>query len=290
MVNYINGKIYKFVHQPTQKLYLGSTAQALSKRRHDHLNKTVGSSLLYQMVLTTNRKDWVIILVCKYPCGSKDELETEEYRHIAAYPEQSMLLNEKGLAKVVAEQEAAQRVVEATAKAVALSRPSAALSEVIHTVLTPQEVHELNTHAQAALADNTKRSYRADVNAFTGYLTERFPDVVDPRKATAEHVAAFLNHEMKSGKCISTVQHRYSCIRKHVLPHLPGQEWTAIAQMMRGMKRTAAITGKGAATTGKQPLLLADLQKVLGTAVCDAAEGKLIARQQVRDRALLLYM
>ena len=164
-----------------------------------------------------------------------------------------------------------------------------AVGLAVKTDLNPEEIEELNAFAEASLSANSRRSYQADINAFAAFCKERFPHVPDVRQATAEHVCAFLGHEVKAGRCISTVQHRYACIRKHVLSHLTAEEWKPVATQMQGMRRTAAITGKGAATTGKAPLLIADLEKLLGTEVC-AAEAERDALRATRDRALLLFL
>ena len=165
-----------------------------------------------------------------------------------------------------------------------------AVGLAVKTDLNPEEIEELNAFAQASLSANSRRSYQADINAFAAFCKERFPHVPDVRKATTEHVCAFLNAEVKAGRCISTVQHRYACLRKHVLSHLTTEQWKPVATQMQGMRRTAAITGKGAATTGKEPLLLPDLQRVLDTDLCSAPAGAELTLTQLRDRALLLFM
>ena len=167
-----------------------------------------------------------------------------------------------------------------------------AVGQPVKTDLNSEEIEELNAFAQASLSANSCRSYQADINAFAASCKERFPHASDVRKATTEHVCASLNYEVKAGRCISTVVHRYACLRKHVLSHLPADDWKTIAQLMHGIKRKPPITGKGAATTGKEPLLIADLQKLLGTQVCTPKDGAdaADALAAVRDRALLLFL
>ncbi len=58
---------------------------------------------------------------------------------------------------------------------------------------------------------------------------------------------------------------------------------------MHGMRRTAAITGKGAANTIEEPLLMADLEKLLGTEV-STPKDEADALCALRDRAMLMFL
>lgn len=81
MPNYQNGKIYKLVSNLTDKIYIGSTTQSLSQRmgghRKDYKNKyNIASSILVAY------GDAKPILIKKYPCNSREELEAEERVYI----------------------------------------------------------------------------------------------------------------------------------------------------------------------------------------------------------------
>ncbi len=82
MPNYQNGKIYKIVSNLTDKIYIGSTTMTLSQRMGGHRkdyknkNKNVSSSILLDY------GDAKIILIKKYPCDGKNNLEAEERVYI----------------------------------------------------------------------------------------------------------------------------------------------------------------------------------------------------------------
>lgn len=82
--NYQNGKIYKIVSNVSDKIYIGSTCQPLSKRlsRHRSLYK---SYLKTKKGFTTSfsvleEGNYEIILVENFPCSNQEELRKRE-RH-----------------------------------------------------------------------------------------------------------------------------------------------------------------------------------------------------------------
>jgi hypothetical protein len=87
MVNYANGKIYKICSiNDEDECYIGSTTQHICKRmakhRHEYINKPYGSTnskILFDKYGIENCK---IVLITKFPCNCKEELEAEEAKHI----------------------------------------------------------------------------------------------------------------------------------------------------------------------------------------------------------------
>jgi len=70
---YKRGKIYKLVSSQTDKIYIGSTIQSLGQRKALHKFRPTKSS----KNITCNQ-DWDIVLIKKFPCNCKKELEREE--------------------------------------------------------------------------------------------------------------------------------------------------------------------------------------------------------------------
>jgi hypothetical protein len=82
MPDYQNGKIYKIIDLESNECYIGSTTLALSQRLAQHvrdykyyLNKKKKSITSFKII---EKNDYVIILVEKYPCDSKEELHARE--------------------------------------------------------------------------------------------------------------------------------------------------------------------------------------------------------------------
>jgi len=78
MPDYQNAKIYKLVSPHTDKIYIGSTVQKYLCQRlavHKH-SKKYSSKKLFEL------GDVEIILIEKYPCDSRLELEKRERYHI----------------------------------------------------------------------------------------------------------------------------------------------------------------------------------------------------------------
>ena len=81
-MNYENGKVYKLISDHTDKIYIGSTCQPLSKRKNQHKTNYkkyddgkhhyITSFELFKL----GNVD--IILVENYPCKSKEELHARE--------------------------------------------------------------------------------------------------------------------------------------------------------------------------------------------------------------------
>ena len=95
MPDYKNGKIYKIECQETNRIYIGSTCQpTVAGRLRGHMqclrryqrgkcNYTSSFSILE----TGNYK---CLLVCNYPCNTKDELTTKEAEYIRQYKKDDM--------------------------------------------------------------------------------------------------------------------------------------------------------------------------------------------------------
>jgi len=79
---YSNGKIYKIISENSEKYYIGSTTQPLSKRFSDHKsnykmfqNGKYDNCSSFNVVKEENCK---IILIEEYPCENKNQLESRE--------------------------------------------------------------------------------------------------------------------------------------------------------------------------------------------------------------------
>jgi hypothetical protein len=69
MPDYSNGKIYKIIDESDDEIYVGSTVQELKTRFRTH-----GMFTTYKR----DKQSCKIILIERYPCKSKRELETRE--------------------------------------------------------------------------------------------------------------------------------------------------------------------------------------------------------------------
>ena len=77
MVDYQNGKIYKIMFMVTDELYVGSTAQPLKDRMSQHRCQRSNKAKIQAFKTNTNIR---MILLEKYSCGDRDELnEREQY-------------------------------------------------------------------------------------------------------------------------------------------------------------------------------------------------------------------
>ena len=86
MVNYQKGKIYKIESIEVKCMYIGSTCQLLCQRIAKHktyMRETKKHYYSSSEVLKYN--DAKIYLLLKYPCNSKEELETKEGEYIKKY-------------------------------------------------------------------------------------------------------------------------------------------------------------------------------------------------------------
>lgn len=103
MPNYQNGKIYKLISDQSDKIYIGSTTQSLSRRlaKHKsdyHVNKknntcTISSLLIVQF------SDVKIILIEKCPCDNIEELLSREQYWIDFF--KSQIINKNDAVKNV---------------------------------------------------------------------------------------------------------------------------------------------------------------------------------------------
>jgi len=96
MTDYKKGKIYKIECQETNRIYIGSTCQpTVAGRLRGHVyqwrdyKKGKGHSKLtsFSILETGNYK---CLLVCNYPCNTKDELTAKEAEYIRQYKNDDM--------------------------------------------------------------------------------------------------------------------------------------------------------------------------------------------------------
>ncbi len=99
MEKYTNGKIYKIVNTVDENVYIGSTVNKLCKRMGDHrTNHLKKQSKVYKHMQNIGIEHFKILLVKFFPCGSKDELEAEEFNTMQLF-NQDLLLNENTVFK-----------------------------------------------------------------------------------------------------------------------------------------------------------------------------------------------
>jgi len=83
---YEKGKIYKIISDTTDKIYIGSTCQPLSKRHHRHkmnFNSFINGKRRYSTsVEIIKLGNTNIILLENFPCNSKEELFSRERYYI----------------------------------------------------------------------------------------------------------------------------------------------------------------------------------------------------------------
>ncbi len=79
MPDYKKGQIYKIVNNENSNVYYGSTIQPLYKRMYKHRHK---HNNCMSKKIGIDIKECKIILVEKYPCNSKYELESRERYYI----------------------------------------------------------------------------------------------------------------------------------------------------------------------------------------------------------------
>lgn len=91
MPNYGTGKIYKFVCNVTQQIYIGSTTHTLSKRLSSHISNYVqylkGEKNYITAYIIIENNDFEMSLIEDYPCETKDQLLMREREWIEQYPE-----------------------------------------------------------------------------------------------------------------------------------------------------------------------------------------------------------
>lgn len=96
-LDYNNGKIYKIVNDTNDKIYIGSSTTTLPKRLANHKKRNPKDmhKPFYQDLFDNIGKDhFQIILIEKYSCNSKLELERREYEIIQQH------VNELGRDKI----------------------------------------------------------------------------------------------------------------------------------------------------------------------------------------------
>jgi len=79
MMNYQKGKVYKVVNDIDDEEYVGSTIRKLCNRMAEHRYKCkVKHTKLYDKMNTLGSEHFKIVLIEKYPCNSKEELNSRE--------------------------------------------------------------------------------------------------------------------------------------------------------------------------------------------------------------------
>jgi hypothetical protein len=85
-MNYKNGKIYKITSDSTNKIYIGSTCQPLSKRIANHrdtyksfINGKYHKITSFELI---KLEDAIITLIEDFPCERKEQLQARERYHI----------------------------------------------------------------------------------------------------------------------------------------------------------------------------------------------------------------
>ena len=85
-MDYKNGKIYKLVSFETDKVYVGSTTQSLSRRKTKHKSDykrwMYGNYHYVSSYEIIKYDDFDIILLEQFPCNSKMELHKREREYI----------------------------------------------------------------------------------------------------------------------------------------------------------------------------------------------------------------
>ena len=83
MTKYQNAKIYKIDNDVDNLIYVGSTITSLNKRftQHKSRSKRCLNIKLYKHFAKLGIEHFKIILIKKYPCAGRTELEIEEERY-----------------------------------------------------------------------------------------------------------------------------------------------------------------------------------------------------------------
>lgn len=85
MTNYKTGKIYCIRSHQTDKIYIGSTTQSLSKRMYSHKSNN-GTKYGSKADLIIKYNDCYIELIKDYPCDTRQQLLAEEGNIIRSTP------------------------------------------------------------------------------------------------------------------------------------------------------------------------------------------------------------
>ena len=101
MPDYSQGKIYKLECLETGKIYIGSTIQALSKRKGGHKaafkSWKKGRPDYSSACKIIQRGTWDIFLIENYPCETKEELHAREGYWIRKTKEQNVNIQQMGM-------------------------------------------------------------------------------------------------------------------------------------------------------------------------------------------------
>ena len=85
MPDYSNSKIYKIVNNVNDKVYIGSTAQTLTRRMYQHRDNAkrgTRSSTLYQAMRHHGIDSFKIVLITDCPCDTEERLIKKEFQII----------------------------------------------------------------------------------------------------------------------------------------------------------------------------------------------------------------
>lgn len=85
MPNYTNSKIYKIVNDINGEIYIGSTANTLSKRMccHKYYATKLGkTSKIYSFIRELGVSHFRIVLIEAFQCSNRDELRRKEQQYI----------------------------------------------------------------------------------------------------------------------------------------------------------------------------------------------------------------
>ena len=96
MPDYKNGKIYKIECQETNRIYIGSTCQpTVAGRLRGHVQQLAcakkGLTHAYMSSFSILESgNYKCLLLCNYPCNTKDELTAKEAEYIRQYKNDDM--------------------------------------------------------------------------------------------------------------------------------------------------------------------------------------------------------
>ncbi len=93
MVNYALGRVYKLVSTNSDRVYIGSTCQSLSKRMGGH-RQHVRRGTTYQVYMHMRERGvetWHIVLLEKVSCADREELTKKEDEWMGKFDKEKLL-------------------------------------------------------------------------------------------------------------------------------------------------------------------------------------------------------
>lgn len=89
MHNYLNSKIYKIIDKTNDNIYIGSTILELDKRLNKHIRDyncfLNGKMNFISSFDILKNNDFIIELICLFPCQNRIELLQKENEYIISY-------------------------------------------------------------------------------------------------------------------------------------------------------------------------------------------------------------